>query len=181
MWEILKALVPIILANVRGPIVEIGVGRSTNVFALHTKHRDVEFFTCDVKNHSKLFEKHTPYIGKSFDFMDQYDWDKRPSIVFIDGNHNYSTVKREFDFFFPLLLPGGVIFMHDTLPPTRNHLHKRKCSDAYKLREELEKDPAVNCFTWRYTAGRCGLTMVTQQPYNFHLEEERDGQDRGSG
>ena len=158
MWRVIDSIAPIILDNVRGDIVEIGAGRSTAILAKHAQAHSVQLFSCDIKGTKKLFDDHHVYHCTSFEFLEQYKG--FPSIVFLDGCHDYDVVKTEFLCLFTRLMVGGVIFMHDTLPPTKNHLHKEKCSDAYRLRKEIERDKNYMCFTWPYTAMNCGLTMV---------------------
>ena len=82
----------------------------------------------------------------------------------IDADHSYEMAKREFEFFFKKLVPGGVIFIHDTLPPHKEYLSEEACHDCYKLRQELEtRNDEMDCFSWPYTAGYQGLTMVMKK------------------
>lgn len=37
--------------------------------------------------------------------------------IFIDGDHSYSGVKRDLELYFPLLRVGGLLIVHDYLPP----------------------------------------------------------------
>ncbi len=171
MWELLDVISRVILKHRPGAIVEIGIGKSTLIFAQIAKHYDLPFYTCDKKNHSTLFPGHTAFIGNSFKFMDQFDkWLDQPAIVFLDGCHDYRVVRKEVDFFLPRLLENGVLFMHDTLPPTKRHLKKALCSDSYRVREELEDCVDYDCFTWPFTAKKCGLTMVMKKPQMFSKE-----------
>jgi len=162
MWIILDRIADVILQFRKGPIVEIGIGRSTRILSAIAQRHGVKLYSCDVKNFSQLFPDHVVYMGKSFDFMAQFS--DTPAVVFLDGNHNYNVVKQEVEFFLPLLMDGGVIFMHDTLPPTPKHVSRDKCSDSYKLRKEMEANPEIDCFTWPYSANNCGLTMLMKNP-----------------
>lgn len=169
-WTILDSLVPIILDNVDGPIVEIGMGESTTILADHAYQLDRKLYSCDIQigGMFKVFDKpifdgHSCFIGKSEDFIKQYKGDN-PAVVFIDGEHTYETVKIEMDYFLPKLAYGGVMFMHDTFPPKERLLEKdengRKPGDIYKVRQWLERNPEVDVITWPYTAISVGLTMV---------------------
>lgn len=162
MWSIVDSLADIILTHVSGPIVEIGAGKSTNVLAKHAQAHNVTLYSCDIKPFVPLFSNHICFTGSSFSFMDQFGG--HPSIVLLDGCHDYEILKEEVRFFLSRLSPGGVIFIHDTLPPTKTHLRKNRCSNAHIVRKELELREDVNCFTWPYTANYCGLTMVQNQP-----------------
>jgi hypothetical protein len=158
----LDRLTDVILQFRKGPIVEIGIGRSTRILSEIAQRHGVKLYSCDKKNFSQLFNDHVIYIGKSFEFMEQFN--DIPAVVFLDGNHNYDVVKKETEFFLPKLMDGGVIFMHDTLPPTLKHLSRDKCSSSYKLRKEMELNSEIDCFTWPYSANNCGLTMIMQNP-----------------
>ncbi len=41
------------------------------------------------------------------------DWDKPIDLLFIDGNHAYEPVKRDFLEWSPFIKPGGYLIMHD--------------------------------------------------------------------
>ncbi len=169
-WTMLDVIVPVILDNIEGPIVEIGMGESTTILGDHAYQKDKKLYSCDIEIggmfrvfDKPLFDNHFCFIGRSEDFIKQYDGDN-PAIVFIDGEHTYKTVKMEVDFFLPKLREGGVIFMHDTFPQEERLLetdeHGRKPGDIYKVRQELEKNTDVDVMTWPYTANGVGLTMV---------------------
>lgn len=40
-------------------------------------------------------------------------------VLFIDGDHSYEGVKRDFELWSPLVRPGGIILFHDILPHTK--------------------------------------------------------------
>ena len=172
-WDIMDALVPKILKYNPADIVEIGMGESTQVFAQHAQEYGVKLFSCDIKMggmfrvfDKQLFPNHVCYIGKSEDFIRQYRG--RPAIVFLDGEHKAETVRKEVEFFLPILLPEGVMFLHDTMPQ-----HERQTEvdekgwspgDVYLVRQELERNPDVDVFTWPYSAHGMGLTMIMKHP-----------------
>ena len=174
-WDIMDALVPKILKYVPGDIVEIGMGESSTIFADHAYQADVRLYSCDIVMggmfkvfEEKLFENHHCFIGKSEDFIKEYDG--FASIVFLDGEHKYETVKKEVDFFLPKILPGGVMFLHDTMPEFEKNIRVDKNGwnpgDVYKMRQELERNPDVDVFTWPYSAHNMGYTMVMKHGDN---------------
>ena len=177
-WSIMDKLTDEILENIPGPIVEIGAGGSTEIFAKHAIKHDRELYTCDLKMggmfsvfDGPLFDKHTCFIGKSEDFIKEFKGN--PSVVFIDGQHTYKTVKMETDFFLDKLATWGVIFFHDMFPHQERLIHDEdgiKPGTAYKMRQELERNPEVDVFTWPYTALNVGLTMVMK-----HFPNEERG------
>jgi len=166
-WIILERLMDPILSNRKGCIVEIGMGASTSMFAKYAERHKVKFYSCDknpLKTGQPLFKGHSIFEGKSFDFMKQFK--DVPAVVFIDGCHDYAIAKKEFGFFLDKLREGGVIFLHDTLPPEERLLASNASGDVYKLRQEIEKKTHIlniDIFTWPYTAIDSGLTMVIKK------------------
>jgi hypothetical protein len=177
-WDIMGAVVHIILKYVPGDIVEIGMGESTQVLSAYAKEYGVSLYSCDLRMggmfrvfDKELFENHHCYIGKSEDFIKEYGG--YPRIVFIDGEHLSETVRMEVEFFLPRILPGGVMLLHDTMPVFKKSIERDdkgyNPGDIYKVRQELERMPEYDVFTWPYSAVNMGLTMVmvhgTERPY----------------
>lgn len=176
-WGILDALVPVILQYNPGSIVEVGMGESTEIFAKHTEAAGERLYSCDLQMggmfkvfDEQLYNNHVCYIGKSEDFMlDFLRWNDNPSIVFLDGEHTYKTVKIEVDFFLSVMKFNGVIFMHDTLPRNKEQAEDKggmKPGNVYKVRQELERRSDIDVFTWPFSAINTGLTMVMKHTEN---------------
>lgn len=113
------------------------------------------------------FGKATAFCGTSDDFFKHTSGIIPPQIgfAFIDGEHHYEFVKRDFENIYKLLVPNGVICLHDTYPYNEDLVLGDYCADSYKMRQELEKDPRVDCFTFTKTvACDVGLTMVRKKP-----------------
>ena len=168
-WDIMASLVPMILKYTRGDIVEIGMGESTEVFADIAYEKGVNLYSCDIQMggmfkvfDKPLFENHHCFTDGSDAFMESFGGN--PSIVFIDGEHIYKTVKKEVEFFLPRIRKGGVMFLHDTMPVFKKNIEPDSKGynpgDIYKVRQELERDPRYDVFTWPYSALNMGLTMV---------------------
>ena len=171
-WSLLKVLVPIILFYRPYCIVEIGAGASTIHLARIAERFGVRLYSCDKSSHkNKTYFKDHIFVQKmSVDFIKEFE--DTPSVVLIDADHSYEVAKIEFDFFFEKLIPGGVIFLHDTMPPHAEYLEKTACHDVYKLRQDLEKRDDLDCFTWPYTAGFCGLTQIIKKEEGRPFWEE---------
>jgi len=162
-WSLLKHLVPIIMFFRPGCIVEIGAGASTIYLARIAQSFKQKLYSCDKSPRKKVqyFKEHIFVQKFSHDFIEEFD--DTPSVVLIDADHKYEVAKMEFDFFFEKLVPGGVVFLHDTMPPDEEYLSDTACADVYRLRQDLEKRTDLDCFTWPYTAGYMGLTMVIKK------------------
>lgn len=168
-WIILDRVVDIILENVEGCIVDIGMGMSTQVLAEYAEKYNREQYSCDIlkvvaQKFGKLHKKHFTFVGSSIEFIEQFVGNV--AIVFLDGNHAYEIVKQEVEFFLSVMSLYGVIFMHDTYPPEKKIAKSgRRCGTVYKLRQELEERKDLWTFTWPYKtqAQGCGLTMVMKK------------------
>lgn len=167
MWGIVQQFLPFVLNKFTGCLVEIGAGSSTHVLNNIAKHYRLKFYSCDARKKAnctdKLSEYHYPMIMTSFEFMEIFD--DEPIFVLLDGCHDYEVVKEEFYFFYKLLKPGGMILIHDTMPKAETHLAHGACSDSYKLRQELERNPEVNIITWPHLVIAHGLSMILKNHY----------------
>ncbi len=170
-WSIMSAITQVVLKYRKGPIVEIGMGASSLMFAEHAKREKVKLYSCDLvmggifgSFQDKLFKDHICFIGKSEAFIKQFQ--DIPAIVFIDGQHDYEVVKKEAEFFLSILVMGGVMFLHDTFPCQEHYLTKNMAHDVYKARQELEQNPNIDVLSFPYSAIDAGLTMVMKHPEN---------------
>ena len=88
-------------------------------------------------------------------------------MAFIDGDHIYEQVKRDFENTIQYVVDDGFVLLHDTYPPDERHASVSMCSTSYKLRQELERDNCFDCLTLtRGTAFGLGLTIIRKKPGN---------------
>ena len=75
-------------------------------------------------------------------------------VVFIDADHKYESVIKDFKNSLKILNTGGIIFLHDTDPISKKFLAPRLCNDAYKIVKYINKThPALDVLTLPITAG----------------------------
>ena len=55
---------------------------------------------------------------KDYSFNVVKNWQQPFDFIFIDGDHTYDAVKQDFEQWFPLLQPGGIVAFHDSAPVT---------------------------------------------------------------
>ena len=174
-------------------IIEIGTGESSIYLTETARRLNRQIFYCDAAQ-GKMFNpltidgylhedtiffkgsdipedyakyKGVAFCGTSDEFFDKLKFPKI-GFAFIDGEHHYEYVKRDFDNIFNLLVPNGVICLHDTMPPDESYVLNDYCADAYKMRIDLEDDHRVDCFTFNKTvAVDVGLTMIRKRPLNL--------------
>jgi MMP 1-O-methyltransferase len=111
----------------RGSIVEIGSfkGRSTICLAMGSRAgHGVRIYAVDTHYGPRLeeFKQNIeragiddlvePVAGRSQEVA--YDFDQPIELLFIDGAHDYESVRQDFERWVPKLVEGGVVAMHDT-------------------------------------------------------------------
>lgn len=120
-----------------GVIVEIGSykGRSTVCLALGSKSgKNVPIYSVDHHTGSPEHRGWFGQINTLFDFKKNIekvgvndliiplvmqsekaavDFEKQIELLFIDGAHEYESVKQDFEVWTPKLINGGIIVMHD--------------------------------------------------------------------
>jgi len=157
----------------KGDILEIGCGESSIYLSkiaekYHRSCYHVEYSRGGVENmrNTKGYfgENSWVFNGKSDDFFAGKGDLERPfsvfALAFIDGDHRYEYVARDFYNTLQSLAPGGFIFLHDTYPPDITWTSENKCGTVNELRIELERNPKLEVFTFPFTAFNVGLTMI---------------------
>ncbi len=152
-WIIVDNLASIILDNVKGCIVEIGMGGSTGVLLKHASKHKRTLISCDVDNVKCSRHNHEVHNMTSEVFFSTIEI-PTIAISFVDGDHRYRAAKIDIDESLSRLSRGGVIFVHDTT------LYSRPYCDQHKYIKELKERDDVQVFDWPYTASNCGLTMI---------------------
>lgn len=101
-------------------IYEVGIhmGLSTNAFLVAAVENGGIVYSCDINpdctrsvRDPDLRARWLAHIMDSKKFA-QY-LTSLASIVYLDGAHDYETVRRELDDFWPLVRPGGMMILHD--------------------------------------------------------------------
>lgn len=123
----------------RATIVEIGgyKGKSTTCFAFGCLGTNKHIYTIDTFNGNEvdfdvvnrvsflndwqenlkknaLLDYVTPLVGFSCEVAGT--WSLPIDLLFIDGSHVYEDAFADFDNFYPHVVPGGIIAMHDVEP-----------------------------------------------------------------
>jgi hypothetical protein len=89
-------------------------------------------------------------------------FNEKIDIIFIDADHKFESVIRDFENSLKLLNKYGIIFLHDTDPINQMLLQPNCCNDSYKIIEYIyEKHPELNVVTLPLTIA--GLTIVMRK------------------
>lgn len=101
------------------------VGTRKHVFTIDTFDGNTTDFSGDDLRHffnvwhtnlkrNKLLEHVTPLIGLSQEVAKA--WSGPIHLLFIDGSHQYEDVLVDFNAFYPHVVPGGIVALHDVEP-----------------------------------------------------------------
>ena len=190
-YRILHDFGQYVLNGVQGDILEIGVGESSYFLSRLGEKFRRRIFHCDISpskivnpltvagylSHEDdvtyLEERGIPdgcgakrvicFAGPSDDLFKRFALPKI-AFAFIDGDHRYEQAARDFWNVWPLLADEGVIALHDTYPPDETWTTENTCGDVYRLRQELEKDPRMDCLTLgRGCAIGVGITFIRKR------------------
>jgi len=172
-WGLLSVLSDYVLYFTEGDILEIGCGESSIHLSKLAEKYNRRCYHCEFSRSGVTNMKNTKgYFGKNsevfnmksdefFDSISNADIGyPRLALAFIDGDHVYEQVKKDFMHTFNYVVHDGVIFLHDTYPPDDSWKVPQRCGTVYKLREELEDWPNIQMFTFKRSAFDVGLTMI---------------------
>jgi len=141
-------------------ILEIGIrgGVSTLTICQALQDGDIKtkYHCCDI-NASALNVQRKTNVPLTFHIMSSNKlaekWDQSIDLLFIDGCHEYSQVKKDYLNFRSFLRPNGFIFFHDTYPPSEKYMTSEYCGDAYRILDDLKKDKTIEFVTFPYSYG----------------------------
>lgn len=171
-WSMMVPLILGVMEHLAYNIVEIGMGGSSYFLSEIAQKYNVNLYSCDLLYGGRmkwfnkpLFDGHKVFIGTSDKFMEQFE--ATPSVVFIDGQHDYDVVAREGAFFLDKMPVGGLMLLHDTYPHNEYFLRPDPHPhDVYKYRKDLERNIDVEVLTFPFEEITCGLTMVIKNKPN---------------
>ena len=110
----------------------------------------------DVRN-SEIGEFHLESTDSFFEHFNE-----SVDVVFIDADHNFESVKKDFKNSVKLLNKYGMIILHDTDPMEEMYLNPNYCGDSYKMDEWIRENyTEFDIMTLPLT--QAGLTIVKRK------------------
>ena len=100
--------------------LELGVNDGVNFDQIKSRLKE----SVDVNGHGT-------FTGTTDDYFRVAGEDVRFDIIFIDANHDYDYVERDFNN--SVKRCNEWVLMHDMVPPGRKYTKSYKCSDSYKV------------------------------------------------
>ncbi|KKM83580.1 hypothetical protein LCGC14_1307990 [marine sediment metagenome] len=181
-WGLLGILSDFILHYTQGDIVEIGVCESSIFFTKLAKKHGRKVYHCDLQQSiitncltvDGYFDESNVIVCADSDTFFKETILPPIALGFIDGDHTYEQVKKDFDNLFPFIVDDGYIFLHDTYPKDEEWLGPSACGTVFMLRKELEQWDNVDVFTFTRSAWDVGLTMVRKHPKNLKPFQDKE-------
>ena len=92
-------------------------------------------------------------------YFEQLSPDEKYDIIFIDADHCFNSVRKDFENSLKHLNHLGIIFLHDSDPITKEYTKNNKCGDCYKIVDYIrENHPELDAVT--LPVNIAGFTIV---------------------
>ena len=90
---------------------------------------------------------------------------RQVDVLFIDGDHSYEGVKRDYEMYSPLVREGGVIGFHDIVPPSPDGPRPKgdfelQSGEVSEFWQELRASSEVSEFVEDWRSGRFGIGAI---------------------
>jgi predicted O-methyltransferase YrrM len=102
---------------------------------------------------------------------------RQVDVLFIDGDHTYEGVKRDYEMYGPLVRDGGMIAFHDIVPASPTGPHPRNDDDLQggevpEFWAELRSSHEVCEYVEDWNSGRFGIGAIKVGGPGAALEQE---------
>lgn len=172
-WGLFGVLADYVLHYTQGDILEVGVCESSIYLSFLARkysrkiyHNDLQRSVIEnCKTVKGYFNPDAIIVQESSDNFFKNTKITPLALSFIDGEHSFLQVRKDFESTFELTVPGGYVFLHDTFPKSEDYLESNACGDVYRLRKYLERRrDLIQIFTFDRSAWDVGLTMIRKKP-----------------
>lgn len=98
------------------------------------------------------------FTGTTDEYFKQLDESQIFDVIFIDANHDYDYVLKDFNN--SIKHCKEWLVLHDMIPPSFFHTHHSQCSDSYRILYYIIKErPDITFYTLKDPI-YCGLTFI---------------------
>ncbi|HMI67237.1 MAG TPA: CmcI family methyltransferase [Cyclobacteriaceae bacterium] len=131
---------------------------------LYVKNKSkIRFFLNGKETH---FINSSSYAANTIEQVKKILNGKRVDILFIDGDHRYEGVKKDFELYRTLVSDGGVICFHDIIPDylaRRNEYTGMWAGDVPKYWEEIKKSGSFTEIVESYDQDGQGIGVLFRE------------------
>jgi predicted O-methyltransferase YrrM len=152
------------LASIYKPAIYVELGLYEGETLQKVQPFAQKLYGVDIKSNEHLeCLKNMPNITISYELTDKFfeSFDKKIDMAFIDADHNYNSVVKDFENVFSRLTQNGIILLHDTDPDNDRLIHPNYCGDSYRIVHEFERRDDINIVT--FPIAEAGLSIITKK------------------
>ena len=114
----------------------------------------------DVNKRDTVIPKCEFYEMTSDNFFGQFK--EKADVIFIDADHRFEQLVKDFENSLNILNQGGTIIMHDTDPCEKKRLVPTSCADSYKIIEHIHVNhPELDIVTFPVSV--MGISVVRRK------------------
>jgi hypothetical protein len=145
----------IIINNIDGiekySYLELGIFNNANFNSINCKNK----FSVDMNGNAM-------FTGTTDEYFDQLSVSERFDIIFIDANHDYEYVIRDFNN--AIKHANKWVLLHDMVPKSLKFTQSKFCSDSFRVLQYLIKETNFEIYTMN---NNFGLTFVRMPATNI--------------
>jgi len=135
--------------------LELGVNDNLNFNEIKCKNK----FSVDMNGQAM-------FTGTTDEYFDSLPFSEKFDIIFIDANHDYDYVLRDFNN--SIDHANKWILLHDMIPPDVRFTKRNRCSDSYRILYYMLKEEKFEIYPMNTNYG---LTLIRMPANKIHPAE----------
>ena len=163
-------------------MTHINEGYSSNIINLICDIKSKSYLELGIEDNTNFNNTHSlnkksvdtngraTFTGTTDEYFKQLDESQIFDVIFIDANHDYDYVIRDFNN--SIKYCKEWLAIHDMIPPTLYHTHHTQCSDSYKILYYIIKErPDITWFALKDPIF-VGLTFIKMPATQLNPDDQ---------